>query len=581
MKRLVMYRTPDLQPQSSRPPSSLSSKLRHLLENDGGLAGIILEDSADGGVIRLDSPTDSNFTSSGMKLTRTILNKKALKHGGHSSLKDGSSGRTVDTSKTGKTLAVNAFVRPDSKSVGCESPVEDGLERRDSKRLPNKPQQSSTKSSGASDRAPTSSKTSLLQRSAASRKDHPQHPASTTTIRERDRVKPDKKVKDETKTKRGRSPGRSQSYDSRYLEGRPSTKRDRTRDESPKQSRDLVDGRVFKGKYAYTGLRRDKRGERIRQTRSTRSRSKSVNLRRARSDSRSPNSYGSSGRSADSQSLARSRHGRKRSEAGVSSDRRYDHERGQSGMDRGLPITAVRVKHEEHASSDETISRKGYRQQDYPVHSSTREPARGSNFRGDFSNNGQMSVTGECFPYVGPRRDFRRDEMRGEAGDRDVYHGASKGDKVFGDRRGVQVESGTRSNKRRLTDGVADAVFHDAHVNGDFNSIAANGDRPTKRYAATALGRGIGGHPSNEGAALRGEWAVHADDGVGRMRTDVPARALLPSSGTIQPVPLSVDRPQGARLIIKGTHPAVPERRIHALASAYGTVGKIEVLEVR
>lgn len=486
------------------------------------------------------------------------MNKKALKHGGHSSLEDGSSGCTVDTSKT---ISVNASVRSDAKTRGSESPGEDGLERRDSKLLYNKPHQSSTKATGASDRAPTTNKTPLA---AVSRKDFP---ASTATIREHDRVKLDKKAKNEGKTKRGRSPGRSGSYDSRYLEDRPSTNRDRTRDAAPKQSRDLVDGRIFEGKYTHAGHRRDERDERTRHTRSTRSRSRSVNLRNARSDSRSPNSYVSSGRSVDSQSFARSRHERKRSDADVSSDRRYGHGRGQSGMDRELPMTAMRVKHEEHASGDETMSRKGdYRQPDYPVKNSTRAP----NFRGDF--------TGEYLPYDG----VQRDEMRGET--RDSYPGASKGKEIFEifeDRRGLRVESAAIASKRRLTDGVDDAVFHDAHVSGDFNSFTANGDRPTKRYATTALGRGIGGQPSNGGAALRGEWAMHTDDGMGGVRTDVPMRALLPSPGTIQPVPLSGDRPQGARLIIKGTHPAVPERKIHALASAYGTVGKIEVLEVR
>lgn len=39
-------------------------------------------------------------------------------------------------------------------------------------------------------------------------------------------------------------------------------------------------------------------------------------------------------------------------------------------------------------------------------------------------------------------------------------------------------------------------------------------------------------------------------------------------------------RVDGARLMIQGTHPAVPERRIHALVSEFGVVGKIEVLEV-
>lgn len=529
--------------------SSLSSKLRNLLENDGGLAGISLDDdSTDGGVIRLESPSDSTFATSSIKLTRTIVNKEALKHVGNSSLEDGPSWGTVDTSKT---LSVNNSVRSDAKSRGSESQGEDGLERRDSKPLHSKPRQSSTKATGASGRASTTSKTSLA---VASRREHPKHPSSTTTIREHD-----KKEKDEGKTKHGRSPRRSRSHDSRYLEGHSSTKRDRTRDAAPKKLSDLVDGRVFEGKYAHAGHRRDEREERILRTRSTRSHSTSVNLRKARSDSRSPNSYASSGRSVDSPSLARSRHGRKRSDAGVSSDRRYGHDRGESGMDRKLSMTALRVKHEEHALGNETMFRKGdHRQEDYDMKNSTRAPTRGSNFRGD--------IRREHMPYVGAQRDFHLDKMIVET--RDSYLGARKGKEVFDDRRGVRVESTATSSKRRLTDGVND-VFHEAH---------ANGNRPTKRYATTALGRGIGRQPSNEGAASRAEWAVHSDDG---MRADVPMRALLPSPGTIQPVSLSGDRPQGARLIIKGTHPAVPERKIHALASAYGTVGKIEVLEVR
>lgn len=44
--------------------------------------------------------------------------------------------------------------------------------------------------------------------------------------------------------------------------------------------------------------------------------------------------------------------------------------------------------------------------------------------------------------------------------------------------------------------------------------------------------------------------------------------------------PPGTTRGEGARLMIKGTHPAVPERNIHALVSPFGVVGKIEVLEV-
>lgn len=91
--------------------------------------------------------------------------------------------------------------------------------------------------------------------------------------------------------------------------------------------------------------------------------------------------------------------------------------------------------------------------------------------------------------------------------------------------------------------------------------------------------------PANNGVRTQGETTpVNAEHGGvrgGVELPDMPAPALLPPPASVQPLSLPPGHAQGARLMIQGTHPAVPERRIHALVSGFGVVGKIEVLEVR
>ena len=128
---------------------------------------------------------------------------------------------------------------------------------------------------------------------------------------------------------------------------------------------------------------------------------------------------------------------------------------------------------------------------------------------------------------------------------------------------------------------------------------APNGNPPRKRYAQMTVPPGVaGGHAENNAGRRLGEWGrrdggagaqaggggVHGGGGgagPGMLRADVPGPVELPLPSSAAPLRPPPRRAQGARLMIKGTHPAVPERRIHALASDFGVVGKIEVLEVR
>ncbi len=127
--------------------------------------------------------------------------------------------------------------------------------------------------------------------------------------------------------------------------------------------------------------------------------------------------------------------------------------------------------------------------------------------------------------------------------------------------------------KRVLVDGALDNQ-------GGFPPTTDDPSR-ARYHAAAANGEYQGG----SGEMVREDWSRgggggNLGGGGGRAFAPLPAPAMLPPPSTLRPLPLPAGRAQGARLMITGTHPAVPERRIHALASAYGIVGKIEVLEV-
>lgn len=119
---------------------------------------------------------------------------------------------------------------------------------------------------------------------------------------------------------------------------------------------------------------------------------------------------------------------------------------------------------------------------------------------------------------------------------------------------------------------------------GGGGGFTPSDDPPTKRFHATT-GNGGEGYPMGNGEMPRGGWprrdvgGIQGGGGLGPLAPNL-APAVLPPLSSLRPLPLPAGCAQGARLMIKGTHPAVPERRIHALASTFGIVGKIEVLEV-
>lgn len=128
--------------------------------------------------------------------------------------------------------------------------------------------------------------------------------------------------------------------------------------------------------------------------------------------------------------------------------------------------------------------------------------------------------------------------------------------------------------KRFLIEGVV----------GGGGGFPASDDPATKLYH-TASGNGDKAYPAGNGRMPRVGWPhrdVAGNQGGGGGGPLAPhlAPAVLPPMSSLRPMPLPAGCAQGARLMIKGTHPAVPERRIHALVSAFGIVGKIEVLEV-
>lgn len=127
--------------------------------------------------------------------------------------------------------------------------------------------------------------------------------------------------------------------------------------------------------------------------------------------------------------------------------------------------------------------------------------------------------------------------------------------------------------KRRLVDPEVDGSA--------VGEMPAHNDLVRKRYAVVPRTENVDRHPASNGGRFAVDGCVGRGDGGVGSREEVLAPAKLPLPTSAPPLPLSTGRVQGARLMIKGTHPAVPERRIHALASDYGIVGKIEVLEVK
>lgn len=134
------------------------------------------------------------------------------------------------------------------------------------------------------------------------------------------------------------------------------------------------------------------------------------------------------------------------------------------------------------------------------------------------------------------------------------------------------------SGTRRLVEGTV----------GSGGGFPSNFDPPGKLYHAGAGPPGSGdGYSVGNGHPMAGDW-LNGDGGEGsqvglgqgRPVPPYPAPALLPPPSSLRPLRPMPVRAQGVRLMIKGTHPAVPERRIHALVSTFGVVGKIEVLEV-
>lgn len=127
------------------------------------------------------------------------------------------------------------------------------------------------------------------------------------------------------------------------------------------------------------------------------------------------------------------------------------------------------------------------------------------------------------------------------------------------------------AGQRQATTGVG--VVAEGGAAGNVNPEKRSQDRADGRF-----GGGPGRWPENGGGApprpAAAAAAAAASDGAplghpGRKSAPMPA---LPPAGS--------GGGGGARLMIKGTHPAVPERHIHALVSQFGVVGKIEVLEV-
>lgn len=156
--------------------------------------------------------------------------------------------------------------------------------------------------------------------------------------------------------------------------------------------------------------------------------------------------------------------------------------------------------------------------------------------------------------------------------------------------------------KRRLSDLESDGRLHHPrddgfqpgnHAIGGHGGFPATDEPPRKRYApavaAPEPAGNLSGYPVNDAGKFEEDWAPGGGGegvlGMAGVRADapapVPASAMLPPPAEMRSLPMPVvARAEGTRLMIQGTHPAVPERSIHALASEFGVVGKIQVLEV-
>ena len=119
---------------------------------------------------------------------------------------------------------------------------------------------------------------------------------------------------------------------------------------------------------------------------------------------------------------------------------------------------------------------------------------------------------------------------------------------------------------------------------GGAGGLSSNDETLRKRYHAPA---GNGDYAMGPNAMTGGSWqganggGMNQGSGSGPPLAPYPPSAMLPPPSMLRPLQLPAGRAQGARLMINGTHPAVPERRIHGIVSDHGVVGKIEVLEVR
>ena len=613
------------------PSESGVPKLRNLLENDGGLKRITL-DEENGGVVRLEAP--SSQSASMGKLTRTIVNKKALKLGNQPSLKDSSKGSTSEVAEPEAAEATNK----DSLDL-CDSRRLDAASLKPSVKI----SMTYANSGGPEEHGSVRSGRELVYKP-------PSKLSKNASYADRDRDYSKKEVKKEVKrevkkTNRGRSRewsrSRSRSLRSRHLRGNLSTKRNRSREASYSPVRDRGDERAAnkrdgrlrrlppirsRSRSEDRGRsRRDKRGQAPPASRGRSPESRSLDKNRDRkpvsrsfgrnrgrnSESRSfgrnrgrnseSRSFGRNrGRNSESRSFDRDQDRRLRSVDDVSRNEQLGKLRNRDDANRGSSVVVMRVAREEEASGKGRMSEPEYSAHHRGVlarQSSSRSaaaPALGPSHRDHLLEDDSTKLQYDRNPPYSRHEQYGSDVNGGS-----YHHESSAGNEDrLAHRGGARIEAGARPNKRRLVDGLTESAYLGAQGMRTENDQAgvvsaerrnmASIDRGPNQYAATTRSGDVGRNVRNvmdKGAGFRGEMTrkpvMPANEvAVGGMRSDIPALAVLPPLGTIQPLPLSVDRPQGSRLMVKGTHPAVPERRIHALASSFGTVGKIEVLEV-
>lgn len=161
-----------------------------------------------------------------------------------------------------------------------------------------------------------------------------------------------------------------------------------------------------------------------------------------------------------------------------------------------------------------------------------------------------------------------------------------------------EVSPAPRPNNKRLmmpgesgVRGARGGSFDSGSHRGDVEAttrVYSVSSPPRKRQAA---GSGIVNEEDSKYNPRSGRYERSRDWGVDGRNVQArphaipaaatPGAASLPDTLSSKVPARAGERTLGTRLMIKGTHPAVPERRIHALVSEFGVVGKIEVLEVR